>query len=312
MKKIFMIAMVALLPMIAFAQNAKKPTLMVVASNNWYMSNNFMAKHDAVGQPEYVPRFEDAFLNCTDLKTAISTINELMAQREFPLKDMEAELNKIKTRAAEDLADTRNEAAEESMFDQIKKRAKCDIILELTWEVKTQGLRKAVYVMLRALDAYTSKQIATIQNQTEYSMAFDLGTEIQVALEGGFSNFCDGLDLHFTDMANKGREVTLRIQTEAGSDIYFEEEEIDGMVLGEYIENWLSENCVNGSFSTLDATDTMMEFEQVRIPLHNAAGKAVDTRGWARGLANAIKNAGYSGTKLKVRGLGEATVFIAR
>lgn len=310
MKKI-LIVLVAMLPMIAFAQGAKKPTLMVVPSNNWFAKNNLMSKHDGIGKTESVPMFEEAFINSTDLKTAISTVNELMAQREFPLKDMEAELNKIKTRAAEDLADTRSEA-EESMLDQVKKRAKCDIILELTWEVKTLGLRKAVYVMLRGLDAYTSKQIATIQNQTEPTMAFDLGTELQVALEGGFSNFCDGLDLHFADMAAKGREVTLRIQTEAGSDIYLEEEEINGMVFSEFIEDWLSNNCVNGSFSTLDATDTMMEFEQVRIPLHNDKGKAVDTRGWARGLANAIKAAGFSGTKLKVRGLGEATVFIAR
>ncbi|MBQ1973764.1 MAG: hypothetical protein II222_05440, partial [Paraprevotella sp.] len=69
---------------------------------------------------------------------------------------------------------------------------------------------------------------------------------------------------------------------------------------------------VNGSFSTLDATDTMLEYEQVRIPLFNEKGRAVDTQSWARGLRDALKAAGYSSTKLQMRGLGEATVFIKR
>ena len=311
MKKTLFIAILAVLPFMAFAQPAKKPTLMVNPSVAWFKLNNLIKVMDNMGSNEYVPMYEEAFMNSTDLKTAISTVNELMNQREFPLKDMEAELNKIKARAAEDLAD--NDAAEETLLDQVKKRAKCDIILELTYEVKAQGMRKCVAVTLRGLDAYTSKQIATLQNQSELNIAFDLGVAIQQAIEGDFDNFCQGLMSHFDDMAAKGREVTLRVQTESGSDIDLESEEIDGVSVGEFIENWLADNCVNGSFSTLDATSTMMEFEQVRIPLFNDKGRAVDTRGWARGLVNASKAAGdFAGTKLKMRGLGEATVFIVR
>jgi hypothetical protein len=311
MKKILVIAIVAMLPFIAFAQGAKKPTLMVIPSNNWFSKNNFMNQHDNLGKIEYVPDFEAAFMNSTDLKTAISTINDLMGLREFPLKDVESVLAAIKTRAAEDLAD--DHAAAESMLDMVLKRAKCDITLELTWEVKAQGMRKCVAVTLRGLDAYTSKQIATLQNQSDLTLAFDLGVELQKCLEGDFDNFCQGLMTYFDDMGQNGREVFLRIQTEDGSDIDLEAEEIEGVTIGEFIEEWLGNNCVNGSFSTLDATCTMMEFEQVRIPLFNDKGRAVDTRGWARGLVNEIKNTGgFTGTKLKMRGLGEATVFIVR
>jgi hypothetical protein len=309
MKKILVIALVAMLPFIAFAQGAKKPTLMVIPSNNWFSKNNFMNQHDNLGKIEYVPDFEAAFMNSTDLKTAISTINDLMGLREFPLKDVESVLAAIKTRAAEDLAD--DHAAAESMLDMVLKRAKCDITLELTWEVKAQGMRKCVAVTLRGLDAYTSKQIATLQNQSDLTLAFDLGVELQKCLEGDFDNFCQGLMTHFDDMGQNGREVFLRIQTEDGSDIDLEAEEIEGVTIGEFIEEWLGNNCVNGSFSTLDATGTMMQFEQVRIPLFNDKGRATDARSWARGLANAIKAAGFT-TRVKMRGLGEATVYIAR
>ena len=52
-----------------------------------------------------------------------------------------------------------------------------------------------------------------------------------------------------------------------------------------------------------------MEFDQVRIPLYNAQGRAIDTRQWARGLVNFLKTKGIS-SKLDMRGLGHATVTI--
>ena len=146
MKKLFLTTILALACISGFSQ-AKKPTLMVVAADNWYKENNLMSTMDNLGKTEYIPMYEEGFINSSDLKTAISTVNELMRQREFPLKDMEQTLKTIKAKAAEDLAS--NNEAEESLLDQIKKRAKSDIVIELFWNVKPFGLRKAVHVELR-------------------------------------------------------------------------------------------------------------------------------------------------------------------
>ncbi len=308
MKKLFLTTILALACISGFSQ-AKKPTLMVVAADNWYKENNLMSTMDNLGKTEYIPMYEEGFINSSDLKTAISTVNELMRQREFPLKDMEQTLKTIKAKAAEDLAS--NNEAEESLLDQIKKRAKSDIVIELFWNVKPFGLRKAVHVELRGLDAYTGKQIATLQSDSEPATSFDLGAALRECLAGGFDNFCNGLMEHFDDMAQRGREITMRIKTEAGSDINLEEGDIDGMTIGEFIEDWLYKNCVNGSFSTLDATDTMMEFEQVRIPLYNEQGRALDARTWVRGLQKILKEAGFEGSKVEMMGLGNAAIYIA-
>jgi hypothetical protein len=54
-----------------------------------------------------------------------------------------------------------------------------------------------------------------------------------------------------------------------------------------------------------------MQFKDVRIPLFNEKGRATNTRQWARGLANALKAAGFAGTKADLNGLGRATIYIA-
>lgn len=311
MKKLFILAVMAVMSFSAFGQAAKKPTLMVVPSDNWFTMNGLMKVIEGVGEKNYVPMFEEAFLTRNDLKDAITSISDMFKNQGFPLKDMESNLKAIKARAAEDLAS--NDEAEESLLDQVKKRAKSDIILELTYEVKTMGgIQKKVSATLRAVDAYTSKQVAKLQNESEYSAAFDLKNALLEAVEGGFDEMVQGMTSYFDDMAQNGREVYLRVRGESGADINFQEEEVEGMVLQEFIEDWMANNCVNGSFSTLDATDTMLEYEQVRIPLFNEKGRAVDTQSWARGLRDALKAAGYSSTKLQMRGLGEATVFIKR
>lgn len=109
-------------------------------------------------------------------------------------------------------------------------------------------------------------------------------------------------------MFTNGREVTLRIKKWDSSDIDLESE-FGGNELSDIIEDWVAENTVNGSFNTTDATENMMYFEQVRIPLFNQQGRALDTRQWARGLVNKLKGMGIV-SKLMVKGLGQATIII--
>ena len=77
------------------------------------------------------------------------------------------------------------------------------------------------------------------------------------------------------------------------------------------IDNWLAENCVNHRFSKSDATETMILYEQVRIPLYKANGMAQDTYGFARDLARFLKAAPYNiPVKTVNRGLGRCLLIL--
>ncbi len=120
---------------------------------------------------------------------------------------------------------------------------------------------------------------------------------------------------HFEDLFTNGREVTIRIKIWDDWDEDLETEYGDDEIeLGEIIEDWLADNTVNGRFNTTDATENMMLFEQVRIPLYyerNGKQRAMDTRRFTRQLSKFLKDEPYLIiNKVTTKGLGRATIYL--
>ena len=77
-----------------FAQ-AKKPTIMVLPSDNWCEQRYFMTEFDNQGTKQKVPNYKQVFQEDTEIGQVISKIGSLMIDRGFPLKDAEQELKAI-------------------------------------------------------------------------------------------------------------------------------------------------------------------------------------------------------------------------
>lgn len=307
-----LITMMALVGMCicAFSQ-AKKPKLMVVPSDLWCNENGFVQRLDNIGKETIVPNYEAAFQNNGELKVVITTLGELMQERGFELVDMEQSIKSLTNVNAEDMLATSKSGAmiAETPLDKLKKVAKSDIILELYWKVNYTGPRKSVTYNLRALDAYTNKQIGSTTGTSEPSMTGELAVMLQEAAVGGIEKFNSGLMNHFTDMEAKGREVALNIKVWVDYEKNLESD-CEGRELNELIEDWVAENTVNGVYSLTDATETMMNFDQVRIPLYvGGTGRAMDARNWGKGLAKLLDSKGIP-NKLSMRGLGQVTIII--
>ncbi len=81
--------------------------------------------------------------------------------------------------------------------------------------------------------------------------------------------------------------------------------------MGFIIEDWLAEHTVKGRFSTTDMTENMALFEQVRIPLYNDKGRAIDARRYVRDLSKFLNSPPYNiPNKLVMKGLGRATIIL--
>ena len=115
---------------------------------------------------------------------------------------------------------------------------------------------------------------------------------------------------HFDDLFANGREIKLVIKTWDTWDYDLEAEDFGDDELGYLIEDWVSDNTVQGRFSTSTATESTMKFEQVRIPLFNDKGRAVDARRWGKGLKSYLSNDFEIVSKLTTRGLGEVTLIL--
>ncbi len=308
--KITLAALLIFSGMTAFAQ-AKKPTIMVVPSDVWCNKNGYMMTFDNQGSVQKFSDYKKAFQENTDLLLVISKINELMADRGFPLKNLESVLKSIGNESAEDAMMTSKSGADvtETPIDKLRKTAKADIWIQLTWTINTTGPKKSITFILQGIDAYTDKQIAGASGTGPQSFSTELPVLLEEAVLSQLDNFNAQLQKHFDDLFANGREITLRLKVWSSSETNLETE-FEGNELGQNIEKWVSDNTVEHRFSTSDATESMMLFEQVRIPLYNATGMAMDARGWGQELRKYLKSKYSVDSKVMTKGLGSVTLVI--
>ena len=291
---------------------AKKPTIMVVPSDVWCNTNGYMTEYDNQGTKVKIPNYKKAFQENSELLTVISKINGLMADRGFPLKNMESAIKTLESESAENSMTTSKTGASvsESPVDKLKKVAKADIVMQVTWTVNATGPKKSITFNLQGLDSYTDKQIATAVGTGAPSFSSEVPVLLEEAVLAHLDNFNGSLQKHFDDMFENGREIIIRMKKFDTWDGDFEKE-IGGKEFGSIVEDWLTKNTVKSRFSTSDATENMMLFEQVRIPLYDANGKAIDAREFVKGLQKFLKEPPYAITsKLTMKGLGQAVLII--
>jgi hypothetical protein len=296
----------------------KMPTIMVVPSTMWCNKNGYTQTYDNQGKQEVVPDYEKALLNSTDLSVAINTINTLMANRNFPLKDLEAALKTLKNESAEDamMTSKSGDAIAESPIDILRRVAKADIWVEIEWFTTPikGGSQLSLTYSMNALDAYTDVVVAGVPpttGQPEYTSKFELPTAMSGAIGGQFDPFCTSLMTYFDQLNKQGRAIKMRILTWDS----FEDglmAEYDGDELHEIIEDWIAANTVNGKFGSPDLSPSgnRMTIEQVRIPLQNDKGRDLDARTWARGLQKMLRGKYSIESNLSSKGLGQLQLII--
>ena len=312
MKKSIVLLFAVFVATMAFGQ-AKKPTLMVVPSDVWCNQNGYVLEYDNLGTIEVIPDYKKALQNDMNLKLAIAKINDLMAERGFPLKDLEQTLKMIAQATAEDAVTTNKSGAqmEESPLDKIRRTAKADIIIELTWNITKQGPKSILTYVMEAKDAYTGKSIGGANGTGAPSFSAEPVVLLEEAVVANIDNFNNRLMAHFEDLFANGREVALEIRVfENDLDLDLESE-FDGMELAEIIEEWMEENTMQGRFSKMDASEYVIRYEQVRIPLWKPNGAAMDTESFARQLRSVLRKEPYNiPVKIMNRGLGKTILAI--
>ncbi|MCX6309737.1 MAG: DUF6175 family protein, partial [Bacteroidia bacterium] len=164
MKRFSTTCLLLIVSVLLFGQ-AKKPTIMVMPSDQYCISRGFKMTFQNQGMTQTMPDYKTALQSDPDLRLVITKMGQIMADRGFPLKDLEQELKNIAQEGAETamLASSGSGAAvAESPIDVLKRTAKADIILDLDFEIKRQGPQKYITFNLKGLDAYTAKQVSGV------------------------------------------------------------------------------------------------------------------------------------------------------
>lgn len=284
---------------------AKKPTLMVLPLKNWCVKNGYTVATMEMGKEKIIEDYQAVVDKSSDFNNTVAVIDELMANENFPLEVLQQALAAQDEEEAEDIANNVNL----SPADAIANKVKPDILLLINWEFIPQGPKKAAHVTLQAIDAYTHKDIAPFDNRSDYAFSEDPSGLIKSALNNGFSNFLNKLQNYFEDLQENGREISIDVKIR-GDEFDMEETEVDGETLSETIYNWFDENAQNHRFSESSSGEKFLQYKQVRIPLYNEKGRAIQARQFAQNLVKFLKEKNIPSKIQSGAHLGHATILI--
>ncbi len=205
------LTLLILISYLSVTAQAKKPTLMVVPSDNWCVQNGYTMTFENQGITETIPDYTRAFQENVDLLLVVSKINGLMAERDFPLKNMESVIKNINSTNALDAmrsSKSGGAAVAESLVDQLLDQVKADIIIQLTWTVNTNGPKKSVTFNLQGLDAYSNKQVATAAG----TGATSFSVELLVLLEETVQSLKNYREVTLANAQNQPQTVTYNVR----------------------------------------------------------------------------------------------------
>ena len=307
--------------MLCMGQAAKKPSIMVVPSDNWCLLNGYTTTFDNQGTIKELPDYRKALQGDYDLGAVISKLGELMADRGFPLVDLQSVLKKLETEGAMNNmtnSDDSYAALAESPVDVLNRTAKADIIMQISWKIEGSDPRKQVSFNLQGLDAYSYKQVAASSGTGAPSMSAVVVVLLEEAVIANIDQFNNQLMTHFEDLFANGREGALVVKVWDDSPVNLETEfELKGKnaELKRIINSfWMPRNTKEGRFSQDEASRNVQKFSQVRIPLFGDDGWggqiAYDFTTWGETLSDFLKSEFGITSKVVPRGLGEVNLIL--
>ena len=304
------LAIIALSFLACFAQQAKKPTIMVVPDKGWCLRNNVV---DATGNPDYSKALRDE-----NMAGIISAMGDIMAERGYPLKLLSACLDELNNEQAMDMEMLSKGDGEivENDLDKLTRVAQADILVPLSYKVQPKGPFKVVEFNVMSVDAATSKQLSGDVGNSSASSA-PIPSLLKESVLGFMDNFCSKINRHFDDVAANGREgkIIFKMATDCSrtfeSEVYLNGQSGE---LSEVIDFWFNENTVNSAYNIEGQTRNRLAFDQVRFPLFGNSKfggkpKALDAQGFIRPIERFLAQFNISCAFVPV-GIGKVFVIL--
>lgn len=291
----------------------KKPTIMILPSDRWCTYRHFMTSYQDQGRVIQIPDYQAAFREDLELKDVVAVVRALLIERGYDnIKDFETEYKNIMARQGEDnntFSRSSNDVIAETPLDIIKRRTKSDYVFYVDWVPHSENNKQSLRFTLEVFDSFTSKCVATSSVLHKASSKI-LPRQLENVIRSHVKILDEQLDDHHEKIIKEGREIilTIRCWNAWENDL---ETEFNGEELLDCIQKWISSNTVDGAFNLSDADEIMAQFEQVRIPIFDETGKALDARGFATMLRKYLNKAPYNiNCKVMQRGLGEAMIIL--
>ena len=123
-------------------------------------------------------------------------------------------------------------------------------------------------------------------------------------------DFMEDIQEYFSDLLTRGREVTVRVNVDEGSNISLADVSAEGDTYSDYIVDYIKKHTVKGAYKLQSNTDNALVFTGVRIKLLNSDGTQYGVYDWTRDLARAMRKDLGVKVQNRAQGLGEVVLTL--
>lgn len=289
----------------------QKPRMLVIPSDQLLERFGKLNPEDAQGKTVYNRDFAGYLLADKDSKFIIATIQDAFIAFGYPLNDLEQTLKSINDQEMVDEVDGIRKDAKTMLLTT----AKPDIILELDYSLandeKSRNLDKSLTYTLRAIDAFSNKVVATIQ-QAGFKKAGENSPAVLMknALDQDSKKYTSQINDFFNTVVTHGRDITVRVTINGDVNLSMSDECLDGDTYTDFIIDWMKTNTLKGAYNMARNTDTEIYFTDVRIKALNDNGTQYSAYDFARELSKALNKGCGVKSQNRTQGLGDALISI--
>lgn len=170
-----------------------------------------------------------------------------------------------------------------------------DIFIEAEIYQQSSKYGSKVQILLAAKEKYTSESLMNSGLLESPESQADPAKKVQITLEkdDAIGKFINGLNEKFLGIVKKGRVVSIRVEVNNGSGLKLDAEAgTNGDYVSDLIIDWMKKNSYQNYYHVKGNTSTLLEFDQVKIPLRNPDGSNYDINEFGRNMRKAIAQIG--------------------
>ena len=289
------------------------PTLMIFPSDALLKRLDCIKGVENQGVTAYERDYNKSFIQDSELKFVIASVEECFSKMGYPLENLEQQLKQI----ANDNAMDAMEGVSKDARTLLMNTARPDFIIEVDYEYKqdqrSRNPKKILNYIITALDAYTNKSVASLTRADLGSGEenISLGVLIKADLDQNIGAFQKQIKQRFSDQLANGIEITLRMTTDGNANFKFSDECLGNENYNDWINSWLKTNTIRSSFKPVKNTDKEMKFTNVRIKSKNDNGQRYSAFDFANDLKNDFSKGCGAKAINRTQGIGDAYLVIS-
>jgi hypothetical protein len=292
--------------------NQYNPTLMIFPSDALLRRLSCIKEIENQGTTSYDRNYGKSFIQDSELKFVIASIEETFSKANYPLENLEQQLKQIANEKATDAM----EGVSSDARTLLMNTARPDFIIEIDYEYRqdptSRNPKKILTYLLTAIDAYTNKTVASI-TRTDIGKGSDgasLSSLIKDDLDGIISDFQNQINQRFKDLLANGVEISLRIVTDENTNFNLGDECLGNENYNDWVNTWLKDNTVQSAYKSVKNTDKELKFTNVRIQTLKSDGRKYTAYDFANDLRKDISKACGVSAVNRTQGIGDAYIII--